>query len=51
MYDPEFHFTRPDDERDLDALDFEDQDRIEAQEAEDYRALTTGLPARPGTRR
>lgn len=46
--DPDF----PDlDGWDPDALDFDTQDLIEAQELVDFRVLSTGLPARPGTRR
>lgn len=47
MYDPDF----PHGEADYDALDFEDRDVVDARQEQDFRVLTTGLPARPGTRR
>lgn len=37
--------------KDYDFLGFDDRDDIDAQTEADLRALTTGLPARPGTRR
>lgn len=36
---------------DLDLLDFDEEDRRDADHAVDFRTLTTGLPARPGTLR
>lgn len=39
------------DEADYDLLTFEQRDLVDAQREQDFRALTTGLPARPGTRR
>lgn len=36
---------------DLALLDFDELDVVEAEELDSYRALSTGLPARPGTRR
>lgn len=32
-------------------LDYDEQDAIDAEEAQSYRALATDLPERPGTRR
>lgn len=39
------------DDLDLDAPDFETQDLRDAQELQDFRTLSTGYPARPGTLR
>lgn len=46
-YDPDY----PEAELDYDLLDFEARDVIDARAEQDFRTLTTGLPARPGTRR
>lgn len=41
----------PGDELDYDALTFEERDELDEAAAVDFRALVTGLPARPGTLR
>jgi hypothetical protein len=46
-YDPDL----PGDDLDYDWLDFDDRDVIDEAVSVDFRALSTGLPARPGTRR
>lgn len=35
---------------DYDLLDFDARDELDAEAAQDFRALATGRPARPGTR-
>lgn len=47
MYDPDL--LGPD--LDFDVADYDLLDARDAAHAEDLRVLTTGLPARPGTRR
>lgn len=40
----------PGDDLDYDFLDFDARDALDALAAQDFRALMTGRPARPGTR-
>ncbi|RLK22672.1 hypothetical protein DER29_0511 [Micromonospora sp. M71_S20] len=43
--------TNPDTREGYDLLDFEARDDLDDAYADDLRAVVTGLPARPGTRR
>lgn len=49
MFDPDLAEALGAGEYDL--LTFEERDLVDDLAAQDFRALTTGLPARPGTRR
>lgn len=47
--DPDWPTSADADEYDF--LTFDERDLVDARTEQDFRTLTTGLPARPGTRR